>query len=181
MDGRDIFFVVTQPKPNQWIEEQRPKLDPKKIETVMVRDFFADKMIITLKIHDVVSKNIFKRKKWRNKIVSFRLGIVFPTTDTVIVNFKMSNIFFCDFKPNAFEPSTLKNMKNKAHGYFSVNCKNEIWNRAFRIWLKIERAISKIVKNVVFGLKGFWRLKNRRLRNYFKAGMPTRIWITSAL
>ncbi len=89
MDGRDIFFVVTQPKPNEWIEEQRPKLDPKKIETVMVRDFFPDKMIITLKIHDVVSKNIFKRKKWRNKIVSFRLGIVFPTTDTVIVNFNV--------------------------------------------------------------------------------------------
>ena len=60
MDGREIVFVVSSPNRNRWIEEQRSKSDPLKLETVLIRDFGANAMTVTLKINDVVSKNIFR-------------------------------------------------------------------------------------------------------------------------
>ena len=62
MDGRDILLTVTQPSRNRWIEVQRPKSDPKKLDTILIRDFSDTAMTVVLKINDVVAKTVFKRK-----------------------------------------------------------------------------------------------------------------------
>ena len=58
MDGRNVQFVLAQTRSNQWIEIQT---DGSK-STKITRDFFNDRMQVSLEINSIAAKSIFLRQ-----------------------------------------------------------------------------------------------------------------------
>ena len=60
MDGRNVEFVLAQTRSNQWVEVQTDGYGSKK--TKITRDFFVDRMQVTLEINTITAKSIFLRQ-----------------------------------------------------------------------------------------------------------------------
>ena len=57
MDGRSIKTVFTRPSWNRLVEEQVGD----KVKTTLVRDFFRDRMEVTMFVNNVLASSVFKR------------------------------------------------------------------------------------------------------------------------
>ena len=62
MDGRNIQFVLAQTRSNQWVEIQTDGGDKGSKITKITRDFFVDRMQVTLEINTITAKSIFLRQ-----------------------------------------------------------------------------------------------------------------------
>ena len=60
MDGRNVEFMLAQTRSNQWVEVQTDGYGSKK--TKITRDFFVDRMQVTLEINTITAKSIFLRQ-----------------------------------------------------------------------------------------------------------------------
>ena len=57
MDGRSIKTVFTRPSWNRLVEDQVGET----VNTTLVRDFFKDRMEVTMYVNNVTASSIFKR------------------------------------------------------------------------------------------------------------------------
>ena len=58
MDGRKIKTVFTQLDKNRIVEEQVGET----VNTTIIRDFFKDRMEVTLAVNNVTASSVFKKK-----------------------------------------------------------------------------------------------------------------------
>ena len=57
MDGRSIKTEFTMPSQNRLVEEQVGSV----VNTTLVRDFFSDKIKVTMYVNNVTALSVFKR------------------------------------------------------------------------------------------------------------------------
>jgi len=57
MDGRNIKTVYTQLGRNRIVEEQAGE----SVNTTIIRDFFKDRMEVTMAVNNVTASSVFKR------------------------------------------------------------------------------------------------------------------------
>ena len=57
MDGRSIKTIFTRPSWNRLVEEQVGDT----VNTTLVRDFFRDRMEVTMYVNNVTASSVFKR------------------------------------------------------------------------------------------------------------------------
>ena len=57
MDGRSIKTMFTMPSQNRLVEEQIGET----VNTTLVRDFFKDRIEVTMHVNNVTASSVFKR------------------------------------------------------------------------------------------------------------------------
>ena len=63
IDGRSIKTMFTMPSQNRLVEEQVGGL----VNTTLVRDFFSDKIKVTIYVNNITASSVFKRNLYTDR------------------------------------------------------------------------------------------------------------------